>query len=128
MSNIPVEKRRVACLVPSCPNTSTKRPDKLFVVVNKHLKKKWCMKMNIHFNPARRYYWCEDHLNVSDLMLQFALLLFTSMNPMLSAPRNYLLLLHRVYNFFTVRGRFGKLFVLECNERKGDNEANCQIK
>ncbi|XP_073948297.1 uncharacterized protein [Choristoneura fumiferana] len=54
------------CFVPSCRNTSSNSKTKVFVRVNNILKRQWCRKLNVDFEPKRRYYCCEDHLNLEE--------------------------------------------------------------
>lgn len=62
------------CFVPGCPNNSTRTPSKKFLCVPRDLekKKKWFEAVGRDIqgvSPKSSLYCCEDHFNVSILLI-----------------------------------------------------------
>lgn len=56
-----------SCLVPSCKNTTTKAPEKVYLQTpnNPNKRKNWCIAIGIpEKNITKKNYVCEDHFVV----------------------------------------------------------------
>ncbi|CAH1155652.1 unnamed protein product [Phaedon cochleariae] len=61
------------CFVPSCPNTSEKNKDKLFILVplKENIRMKWCVAVSRPYTKTKRLYCCEDHFDLEFDMLNW---------------------------------------------------------